>query len=445
MNGLEDKLSLDEQQAILNYCITNNVPLQNKLHLRGFTYDNLRYVEYGNLHNLSGNNEILDDIDKPDSSIPSVSFFSGAGGLDIGFAYAGFNTIASIEYNALSSATLRLNHPNTLVIGPPTHAGDISERETLAAILRREVGLTSPFDGVFHGGPPCQPFSIAANQRFRKTDSNFKRRGFDDEEKGNLLFDYLWFIEQFMPRAFVIENVAGIAELDSDNIVREHLARLSRLGYYLSPPTVINAAYYGVPQKRLRWIVMGTRNGSEPIVPKPNRFPTPCYSVFQRPLLHVENHSIREHEAESIKRYMQLTYGKRDHLGRVDRLDPLQPSKTVIAGGTKGGGRSHLHPYIPRTLSVRECARLQTFPDNYTFTGAVARQFNQVGNAVPPLLAYKLALEVRRSLCLPQVRYNDRPIAKSLSLLDLLTPDNKTDLDIAPVPEDQKSSPLKIT
>ena len=85
-------------------------------------------------------------------------------------------------------------------------------------------------------------------------------------------------------------------------------------------------------------------------------------------------------------------------LGRVDRLDHRLPSKKVIAGGTKGGGRSHLHPFSPRTLSVRECARLQTFPDNYIFTGSNARQFTQVGNAVPPLLAYKLALAIKKSV-----------------------------------------------
>lgn len=92
-----------------------------------------------------------------------------------------------------------------------------------------------------------------------------------------------------------------------------------------------------------------------------------------------------------------------NEIGRVDRLDPRLPSKTVIAGGTKGGGRSHLHPFVPRTLSVRECARLQTFPDDYIFTGANARQFTQVGNAVPPLLAYKLALAIKHSVfLLPQ-------------------------------------------
>ena len=103
----------------------------------------------------------------------------------------------------------------------------------------------------------------------------------------------------------------------------------------------------------------------------------------------------REHSAESVLRYMELAYGARDQLGRVDRLDPSRPSKTIIAGGTKGGGRSHLHPYFPRTLSVRESARLQTFPDDYLFTGPVARQFTQVGNAVPPVLAAQLAIAVR--------------------------------------------------
>ena len=95
---------------------------------------------------------------------------------------------------------------------------------------------------------------------------------------------------------------------------------------------------------------------------------------------------------------MKLDYGKRDKLGRVDRLDPFRPSKTIIAGGTGGGGRSHLHPFIPRTMSVRECARLQTFPDAYRFTGPVARQFTQVGNAVPPILAYEMACAIYASI-----------------------------------------------
>lgn len=155
----------------------------------------------------------------------------------------------------------------------------------------------------------------------------------------------------------------------------------------------------------MRWIVAGTRKNTNIILPEPTATVTPCGSVFLRSTENAKNHVTRKHTAESICRYMKLPYGGRDKLGRVDRLDPRLPSKTVIAGGTKGGGRSHLHPFVPRTLSVRECARLQTFPDDYIFTGANARQFTQVGNAVPPLLAYKLALAIKHSVfLLPQKR-----------------------------------------
>jgi DNA (cytosine-5)-methyltransferase 1 len=102
----------------------------------------------------------------------------------------------------------------------------------------------------------------------------------------------------------------------------------------------------------------------------------------------------REHKSESISRYKKLSIGERERLGRVDRLDPLKPSKTVIAGGSSGGGRSHLHPYLARTLSVREAARLQTFPDDYIFYGKNGRQFTLVGNAVPPLMAEILARKI---------------------------------------------------
>ena len=179
----------------------------------------------------------------------------------------------------------------------------LSKREELARILI-EHGITENFPGVFHGGPPCQSFSIAANQRFSKDDNNFKRKGFDDEEKGTLIFDYIWFIEKFRPVAFLIENVAGIMECDNDGRIKKALDDLASDGYTITEPRVLNAANY---------------------------------------------------------------------------------------------------PFVPRTLSVRECARLQTFPDDYIFTGANARQFTQVGNAVPPLLAYKLALAIKHSVfLLPQ-------------------------------------------
>ena len=394
----DDKLSMTEQRELIEMSEKKNIPFSQVLAQRGLTYDSLGYVNNPSI----GSDcllpiQTLDNVEPAKDNIPAVSFFSGAGGLDVGFSYAGFNNIISIEFNEVFCNTLRKNNPNKLVIGPPYYTGDISKRESIADILRSN-GIFSPFNGVFHGGPPCQSFSVAANQRFNKDGDNCKRTGFDDEEKGTLIFDYIWMIKTFRPLAFLIENVEGIADFDTEGRIQAALDELVSYGYKITQPQILNAAYYGVPQKRLRWICVGTR-GKKPIVlPAPQKSVTPCGSVFTRSLEGVPNHITREHTAKSIRRYMILEYGSRDKLGRVDRLDPRLPSKTVIAGGTKGGGRSHLHPFAPRTLSVRECARLQTFPDSYEFTGANARQFTQVGNAVPPLLAYHLALSIKEAI-----------------------------------------------
>ena len=251
-----------------------------------------------------------------------------------------------------------------------------------------------PFEGVFHGGPPCQPFSIAANQRFSKSGENFKRVGFAHEKYGDLLFGYVWYIKEFRPRAFLIENVAGLLEMDGGEQLAIAIASLRESGYEVTLPKVLNAADYGVPQNRMRVFICGTRHRKAIALPPKEAGRVACMNALQEPVHNLSNHVTREHKAESILRYMELNYGQRDHLGRVDRLDPKLASKTIIAGGVKGGGRSHLHPEIPRTLSVRECARLQTFPDNYEFCGPSARQFTQVGNAVPPVLAFKLAREI---------------------------------------------------
>lgn len=394
----KNKMSIDCQNNLLDYAIKNHMSLSQVLAQNGYDYDSLRYVDETEIDDeYLKPIETLESAQKSTNDIPAISFFSGAGGLDVGFSYAGFNNIISIEFNEVFCNTLRKNNPDKLVVGPPDYSGDISKRNEIASILKSR-GIKIPFNGVFHGGPPCQSFSVAANQRFNKVGEKFKRMGFADKEKGTLIFDYLWFIKEFRPLAFLIENVEGIADFDKSGRIQHELHELEKFGYIITTPQILNAAFFGVPQNRMRWIVVGTR-GKKPIVlPTPSTEPTACGSVFSRKIGNATNHITREHTAESITRYMKLNYGERDKLGRVDRLDPRLPSKTVIAGGTKGGGRSHLHPFSPRTLSVRECARLQTFPDNYVFTGANARQFTQVGNAVPPLLAYKLALAIKDAI-----------------------------------------------
>jgi DNA (cytosine-5)-methyltransferase 1 len=394
MIKVEEKISIKEQTSLLKKCIDKGLDLNLELRKLGLTYDHLRYRNYKQTEIVSKKYKSIEDLKQTQKGIPAVSFFSGAGGLDIGFDYAGFNNLASVEINELFCETLRLNYPNHLVIGPPDFSGDLKDRESIASVLKKTLGIKSPFDGVFHGGPPCQPFSIASNQRFSKEDENFKRKGFSDKEKGNLLNDYIWFITQFKPKVFIIENVPGLNEIDNGKGLTKSLEQLAKLGYNISKPQVVNSADYGVPQKRMRLIIVGTRSKQKFEFPVISSFQTPCFDVFAKAIGENENHITREHTAQSVLRYMELEFGQRDHLGRVDRLNPFLPSKTVIAGGTKGGGRSHLHPYSPRTLSVRESARLQTFPDDYIFVGPSARQFTQVGNAVPPLLAFKLAFQI---------------------------------------------------
>lgn len=390
------KLSLKDQIRLIAESKKTAEPFSKILERNGFTYESLQYEVTGNKSIPKSPSFIpVDERPRPADKIPCVSFFSGAGGLNIGFECAGFETLADVEVNRMFCDTLRFNGAKN-VIGPPYYKGDISQYDDVIAQLA-SLGIPKNFPGVFHGGPPCQSFSIAANQRYSKNGANFKRTGFNHERYGNLLFCYINIIVHFLPEVFLIENVDGLLTIDDGEQVERACAILSGAGYDVAPPRILNAADYGVPQNRLRTFIVGSRIGTFRF-PSPQIEKIPSGTVFHRPLTNVFNHVTRKHSAESIGRYMKLEFGKRDKLGRVDRIDPTVPSKTIIAGGTGGGGRSHLHPFIPRTMTVRECARLQTFPDHYRFTGPVARQFTQVGNAVPPVLAYEMACAIYKSI-----------------------------------------------
>lgn len=388
-------LKAKTQAKLLKRSIDSGEPLSLILASSGLSYNDLVYERSGERLSSKGEPLSLDMLRLPQNGIPIVSFFTGCGGMDLGMEAAGFNQVASFEINELFCKTLRRNRPHWRVLGPPTHSGDVSRFEDVASTLRKAI--PGAFDGIFVGGPPCQPFSIASNQRFAKWGENFKRTGFAHEKNGNLLFDFVRLIAAFKPRAFVIENVPGLRDLDSGEQLSEAVKMLENAGYTVEQPFVLDASQFGIAQQRQRLFVVGNRLGLPFIRPMPANTCVGAGRVLNTSLGDAHNNETRDHKAESILRYMKLDYGERDQLGRVDRLDPALPSKTVIAGGTKGGGRSHLHPEIPRTLSVRESARLQTFPEDYVFMGATARQFTQVGNAVPPVLAAQLGISVLKS------------------------------------------------
>ena len=388
--------------SMLRECGSSGMALDEALASRGLDYESLVYADAESAPEWKpASGEKFVPVDRRPAvagGIPCVSFFSGAGGMDIGFKAAGFRNVADVEINPMFCETLRRNGAENIV-GPPFAAGDMNDFPAVIAALEA-MGVPHDFPGVFHGGPPCQSFSVAANQRFSKSGENFKRTGFHHAKLGNLLFCYIQVILHFKPETFLIENVDGLLTIDGGEQVAKACETLREGGYDVTPPRVVDAADYGVPQKRLRTIIVGSRIGHFAF-PAPEKVRLTAGSVFTTPCDGLQGHVTRKHEAESVERYMRLSFGKRDKLGRVDRLDPFRPSKTIIAGGTGGGGRSHLHPYIPRTMSVRECARLQTFPDSYEFTGPIARQFTQVGNAVPPVLAYVMAKAIYDSIYAP--------------------------------------------
>jgi len=384
------KLSIERQKALLQRSVQDGVNLSAVLAAEGLTYDNLVYHdEQCSLDKNTPDFVPVDERCRSANGIPCVSFFSGAGGLDVGFSCAGYRNVVDVEINDMFCNTLRANGAKNVV------TADMNDFQSVIKELERR-GIKRNFPGVFHGGPPCQSFSVAANQRFSREMDNFKRTGFHNKKLGNLLFCYIEVIRYFLPETFLIENVDGLLTIDNGQQVSRACALLADAGYDVTPPKIVNAADYGVPQKRMRTFIVGSRCGHFDF-PKPSR-QLPVGSVFKRSFEGLGNHITRDHSAESISRYMRLDFGKRDKLGRVDRIDPSKPCKTIIAGGMKGGGRSPLHPFAPRTMTVRECARIQTFPDKYIFTGPIARQFTQVGNAVPPVLAYEMACAIYDSI-----------------------------------------------
>ena len=199
------KISLAEQIKLLKRCISKNLDLDEELNKQGLSYEDLQYrtntleEEFFKHKYHKGAFLSINDCLHKKHNIPTVSFFSGCGGLDIGFDHAGFRNIAAIERNQLFCRTIRENGIARNVIGPPDFPGDVKQRDKIVEVLQKELNLSKRgFPGVFHGGPPCQSFSIAANQRFSKNGAHFKRIGFSNNDYVTLLFDYIFYISMFI-------------------------------------------------------------------------------------------------------------------------------------------------------------------------------------------------------------------------------------------------------
>ncbi|MEN5253489.1 DNA cytosine methyltransferase [Alcaligenes aquatilis] len=340
-------------------------------------------------------NEYLAELDllsvpKKKNGMGYVSVFCGGGGLDLGFTAAGFKPLFSSDVVPIYCETINNN-----LGGHIAEPHDITELSGLAVVSR--VG--SNVDVVI-GGPPCQSFSILGS---RKSTT---------DPRGQLVYEYARFIKEIAPRAFLLENVPGILTINKGADWKELLTFFERETGYHIQWTKLNAVWFGVPQYRQRVVVVGFRDEEDY-----NRFnwPTQLYSEsWSEPDLgllhprqamlafedvsHLPNHILRKHGERVSTRYSSVPPGGRDRKDHTDRVHPNRPSGTVLVGSGAGGGRPFIHPFEHRHITVREAARLQSFPDWWDFAGGPTAAYRQVGNAVPPLMAKVLARQIETAL-----------------------------------------------
>lgn len=327
----------------------------------------------------------------------SIELFAGGGGLALGMHKAGFKHLLLNEFDKDACATLRKNMPEWNVV-----QGDIHDLDF------------SPYYGkvdLLTGGFPCQAFSYAG-----------KRLGFE-ETRGTLFFELARAVKEIQPKVFMAENVKGLLEHDNGRTIDTIKSVIHELGYTLIEPTVLRAILYNVPQKRERLILIAIRNDIAPLVDF--KWPSVCgnlrtlrdaffsgalydcdvphsegqkYPVAKEQVMKLvpEGGDWRDLPVDVAKEYMKGSYflggGK---TGMARRLSMDEASLTLTCSPAQKQ-TERCHPTETRPLTVREYARIQTFPDNWQFCGSLSAKYKQIGNAVPVNLAWAIGRSVMR-------------------------------------------------
>lgn len=344
-----------------------------------------------------------------------VSLFSGCGGLDLGLERAGFEIRFATDIDAHCAVSYQHNFP-----GVPFYEGDARSltKELLAKVSK---GATLGSVDLLAGGPPCPPFS---KSRFYRTE---KPRALEDKMGEETINAYLAVLEAVRPRAFILENVAGLAYKVHESALDLIIHTAKGLGYEISQQ-LINAADYGVPQMRERFFILGMLDGTletpEPTHAKSppsqtgnaDRLPWVTAGAAIGDLDTEDNADDTGHfaggkyhhllkEIPPGDNYLYFT-AKRGHPNPqfewrkrywsfLLKLSPELPSWTIQARRSNNMGPLH---WRNRILRIEEVKRLQTFPDEWHLSGTVERQWRQVGNAVPPLLAEALGQAIHTQL-----------------------------------------------
>jgi len=318
-----------------------------------------------------------------------IEVCSGAGGLSTGFINKGFIPLLLNDVDKWCVKTLSVNHPDINI-----HEGSMTDID-----LSKYKNVD-----ILMGGVPCQAFSQAG-----------KREGVNDS-RGKLIISFVEMIKQLEPRMFLIENVKGLISHDNGNTLRLILQSIKDIKKYKVNYKVLNSNNYGVPQKRERLIIVGVHNTitKDFSFPKENvykpilrdvligcpesigaKYPKKKEELFN---LVPEGGCWIDIPEEKQKEYMGRSFysggGKR---GILKRLDMNKPSLTLLTTPSQKQ-TERCHPIETRPLQVLEYSRIQTFPDDYYFSGGMTQIYKQIGNAVPVLLAEAIAESVNECL-----------------------------------------------
>jgi DNA (cytosine-5)-methyltransferase 1 len=324
--------------------------------------------------------------------LKAIDLFCGAGGLTLGLQQAGFEVIGAVEILPIAAETYKKNHPNV-----DLQASDI--RDLSPESLMKKWGLKKGELDLIAGCPPCQGFSSI---RTRNKSSSV------EDARNDLVFEYIKFVQVFLPKAVMMENVPALAR---DQRIDEVVLKLSKLGYKVDDSTVQvqDAANFGVPQRRRRMIMMASRLGKIPETPKAKEKVT-VRKAFQtlddvtksKDLLHnlssTRSKRIQDlieaipkdgGSRSSLPQHMWLECHKRYPQGFKDvygRLAWDDVSSTMTGGCNNPSKGRFLHPQENRVISLREAALLQTFPKDYYFPVDQSRDkvALMIGNALPP-------------------------------------------------------------
>lgn len=345
-----------------------------------------------------------------------IDLFSGVGGFSLGFEKAGFDVVLANEYDAEIASSYIFNHPSTKMI-----IGDITKLD-----YEQEFSDYIGEVDVIVGGPPCQGFSQKGQRKTILDERNF-------------LFQYfVKAVSYIQPKYFVMENVPNLFTSEKGYFKNELENLFNELGYDLSMG-VMNASDYGVPQHRRRAIIIGKKDGKSPSLPltsenkvtiwdaisdlaylssgegaEQQEYSFPIQSSYQELMRRdsetLYNHIATKHSSLALERLALIppNGGKEflpeEHLtksiysGTWSRMVKDEMSVTITTRFDTPSSGKFTHPFLNRAITVREAARIQSFPDSFRFIGSKSSQMKQVGNAVPPLMAQCIASVILNDL-----------------------------------------------